>query len=190
RGRRARGAARVRYPALETRRRDRRDERGAQASRGAPLFRRERLRVPPQHRRERLLCSGRNRPAAGERAGRGALSEASRYAARCAYAPTRGARLAQARPSPAGAMRIAFVTTNLRGGGAEKSVLRVAADLHSRGHLVHVVLLENIADHAVPDGIVLHSLTAAGEAASKGWFGRRISAWRPRPLFPALGAFG
>ena len=86
-------------------------------------------------------------------------------------------------------MRIAFVTTNLRGGGAEKSVLRVAADLHSRGHSVHVVLLESIADHAVPDGIVLHSLTAAGEAASKGWLGRRISAWRLRRLFEALERF-
>ena len=83
-------------------------------------------------------------------------------------------------------MKVAFVTTNLKGGGAEKSVLRLAGDLHARGHAVHLVLLENKLDHAVPDGVVLHALTAAGQEASKGWLGKRVAARRLRRLFESL----
>ncbi len=72
-------------------------------------------------------------------------------------------------------MKIAFVTTNLKGGGAEKSVLRLAGDLGARGHSVHVVLLENRVDHAVPSGVELHALTAPGEEAAKGWLGNAAS---------------
>jgi glycosyltransferase involved in cell wall biosynthesis len=85
-------------------------------------------------------------------------------------------------------MKVAFVTTNLKGGGAEKSVLRLAGDLHARGHSVHVVLLENRLDHAVPAGIVLHALTAPGKEASKGWLGKRLAARRLRRLFETLSA--
>jgi glycosyltransferase involved in cell wall biosynthesis len=85
-------------------------------------------------------------------------------------------------------MKIAFVTTNLKGGGAEKTILRVAAGLRARSHLVHVVLLENILDHAVPDGVQYHALTASGEEASKGWLGKRLAARRLRHLFERLSA--
>src|SRR5262245_35930736 len=85
-------------------------------------------------------------------------------------------------------MKLAFVTTNLKGGGAEKSVSRVAGGLHARGHAVHVVLLEDIRDHALPDGVQCHALTASGEAASKGWFGKRLAARGLRRLFERLAA--
>lgn len=85
-------------------------------------------------------------------------------------------------------MKIAFVTTNLKGGGAEKSILRVAAGLRARSHSVHVALLENILDHAVPDGVQCHALTASGEEASKGWLGKRLAARRLRHLFDRLSA--
>ena len=83
-------------------------------------------------------------------------------------------------------MKIAFVTTNLKGGGAEKSVLRVAGALNARGHSVHVVLLEDLAEYDVPDGVQYHALTAKGEAARKGWLGKRLSARRLRALFQRL----
>jgi glycosyltransferase involved in cell wall biosynthesis len=85
-------------------------------------------------------------------------------------------------------MKIAFVTTNLKGGGAEKSVLRVAGGLHARGHAVHVVLLEDIRDHALPAGVRCHALTAPGEEASKGWFGKRFAARGLRQLFDRIAA--
>ena len=83
-------------------------------------------------------------------------------------------------------MKVAFVTTNLKGGGAEKSVLRLASDLCARGHSVHVVLLEDRIDHAVPPDVALHALTAPGEEATKGWLGKRLAAWRLRRLFGLL----
>lgn len=83
-------------------------------------------------------------------------------------------------------MKAAFVTTNLKGGGAEKSVLRIAGGLAARGHCVHVVLLERILDHAVPEGLALHALTAAGRPAIKGWLGKRLAARRLRRLFEHL----
>ena len=85
-------------------------------------------------------------------------------------------------------MKIAFVTSNLKGGGAEKSILRVAAGLRARSHAVHVVLLENILDHAVPGGVQCHALTAAGKEASKGWLGKRLAARRLLDLFERLSA--
>lgn len=83
-------------------------------------------------------------------------------------------------------MRAAFVTTNLKGGGAEKAVLRIARGLAVRGHAVHVVLLEQLLDHVPLEGVTLHALTDAGEAATKGWFGKRITARRLRRLFQRL----
>lgn len=85
-------------------------------------------------------------------------------------------------------MKAAFVTTNLKGGGAEKAVLAVARGLAARGHAVHAVLLERLLDHEPPEGVTLHALTAAGTEAVKGWFGKRVAAWRLRRLFRELGA--
>ena len=83
-------------------------------------------------------------------------------------------------------MKIAFVTTNLKGGGAEKSILRVGSDLRARGHSVHLILLEGILDHALPDGLPWHALTAPGEEATKGWLGKHLAARRLRRLFDQL----
>lgn len=83
-------------------------------------------------------------------------------------------------------MRAAFVTTNLRGGGAEKALLGIAGGLAARGHTVHVILLERLLDHAPLEGVTLHALTGAGKAAAKGWFGKRVTAWRLRRLFQRL----
>jgi len=79
-----------------------------------------------------------------------------------------------------------FVTTNLKGGGAEKAVLQVASGLATRGHEVDVVLLEQLLEHAPLDGVKFHALTAPGEEASKGWVGKRAAAWRLRGLFRRL----
>ena len=85
-------------------------------------------------------------------------------------------------------MKAAFVTTNLRGGGAEKALLGIAGGLAARGHAVHVILLECLLDHAPPPRVMLHSLTASGEEAMKGWIGKRAAAWRLRRLFRRLAA--
>lgn len=72
-------------------------------------------------------------------------------------------------------MRFAFVTTNLRGGGAEKAVLNLASLLVARGHGAQVWLLENRIEHAIPQGVAVHAL---GASAHKGWLGKRWLAWR------------
>lgn len=80
-------------------------------------------------------------------------------------------------------MRIAFVVTNLAGGGAEKAVLKLAAGLAGRGHATEVVLLEDRVEHAVPAGV---RISALGQTASKGWLGKRLLARRlARHLEPA-----
>ena len=85
-------------------------------------------------------------------------------------------------------MRFLLVMTNLRGGGAELAMLRTAAVLARRGHRIDVVLLEHRIEHDVPAGIAIHALTAPGEAASKGIFGKRIAALALRRLYRRLGA--
>jgi glycosyltransferase involved in cell wall biosynthesis len=75
-------------------------------------------------------------------------------------------------------MRFGFVITNLAGGGAERATLNVAAGLAARGHRSDVVLLENIAAHAAPPGIAIHSLGEPGRAARRGWLGKRLAAYR------------
>ncbi|HMA88758.1 MAG TPA: glycosyltransferase [Burkholderiales bacterium] len=83
-------------------------------------------------------------------------------------------------------MNFALVTTNLRGGGAEKSMLRLAAALAARGHRVRLVLLEHRVEHELPAGIELHALTAPGEAIGKGLLGQMLAAARLRALYRRL----
>jgi glycosyltransferase involved in cell wall biosynthesis len=71
-------------------------------------------------------------------------------------------------------MKFAFVLPNAAGGGAEKAVLKVGAALAARGHEVHLILLEDVIDHAIPAGLQLHALTAPGERRGKGIIGK----WR------------
>ena len=84
-------------------------------------------------------------------------------------------------------MNVALVTTNLRGGGAEKSMLRLAAALAARGHRVRVILFEHVVEHEVPEQIELHALTAPGQTIGKGFFGRLAAAARLRALYRRLG---
>ena len=68
-------------------------------------------------------------------------------------------------------MKIALVVTNLKGGGAERVMLRLAAGLGARGHAVRVILLEHVIEHEVPAGVEVHALTAPGVPIGKGNLG-------------------
>jgi glycosyltransferase involved in cell wall biosynthesis len=84
-------------------------------------------------------------------------------------------------------MNAALVITNLRGGGAEKSMLRLAAALAARGHRVRLILLEHVIEHEVPEKIELHALTRPNASIGKGFFGRLAAAARLRALYRRLG---
>lgn len=75
-------------------------------------------------------------------------------------------------------MKIAFVTTNLRGGGAEKALLKLAAALAGRQHEVHVILLEHVVEHAADASYRLHALSRPGQQVTKGYFGKFLAAWK------------
>ena len=72
-------------------------------------------------------------------------------------------------------MKFRLVLTNLAGGGAERSMLRLAQVLARRGHGVSVLLLEDRIEHEVPPGVEVHTLTSR---AAKGFFGKWRSAAR------------
>jgi glycosyltransferase involved in cell wall biosynthesis len=50
-------------------------------------------------------------------------------------------------------VNFSLVTTNLAGGGAERSLLRLGAGLMKRGHSVRLILLEDRIEHEVPAGL-------------------------------------
>ena len=77
-------------------------------------------------------------------------------------------------------MRIALVTTNLSGGGAEKALLNLASLLSQRGHEPVLILLEHIISHQPPASLEIHALTQPGCRSSKGFFGKRLAAFRLR----------
>lgn len=83
-------------------------------------------------------------------------------------------------------MRFAFVTTNLAGGGAEKALLKTAAGLHARGHDADLWLLEARIDHAIPEGISVHSL---GSRVGHGWLQKRLAARRLRRSISTHGPY-
>lgn len=85
-------------------------------------------------------------------------------------------------------MKFALVTTNLRGGGAEKAMLKFATLLAERGHETHLVLLEHLVEHALPANVRLSALTPAGQTAGKGVIGKRLLAWRLKRLLQRLSA--
>lgn len=77
-------------------------------------------------------------------------------------------------------LKIALVVTNLRGGGAEKAILKLGALLAGLGHEIHLFLLENIVEHAPAPAIKLHALTNPGQALGKGFIGKRLAAVKLR----------
>jgi len=81
-------------------------------------------------------------------------------------------------------MNVALVVTNLAGGGAEAAMLRLAAALGRRGHSVHLILLENRVEYAVPTDV---NIVAVNEtSASTGVIGKWLNARRLRALFRKL----
>ena len=82
--------------------------------------------------------------------------------------------------------KIAFVTTNLRGGGAEKAVIKLASALGAAGHTVHVILLEHIIEHAPTGKFFLHALTPPQQAAYKGFIGKHLTARKLRHQIASL----
>lgn len=85
-------------------------------------------------------------------------------------------------------MRVVLVTTNLRGGGAERALLRIGELLATRGHEVRLILLEDLRDLPVPPGLSVEALTEPGRPCSKGILGKRVSARRLRECFARLAA--
>ena len=85
-------------------------------------------------------------------------------------------------------MKTVFITTNLRGGGAEKAVINLASLLAGRGHEVHVILLERIIEHALPGNFALHALAPEKGTLSKGALGKYLCAFRLRRLVRKLSA--
>lgn len=83
-------------------------------------------------------------------------------------------------------MKFGFIVTNLAGGGAEKVILKISAQLRARGHDVHLVLLEHIVAHDVPENIVIHALSEFGERISKGFIGKHLAARRVRQKMATL----
>lgn len=83
-------------------------------------------------------------------------------------------------------MKFALITTNLRGGGAEKAMLKLAALLTGRGHDVRLILLEHLIEHVIPPGLQLSALTQPGSAAGKGYIGKRWLALRLKRHMAAL----
>lgn len=82
-------------------------------------------------------------------------------------------------------LKIGLIITNLRGGGAEKAILKLAKLLGERGVEVHLVLLEDIIEYPTVGPFKLHIL----RAARKGYIGKYLTAWRLRKLFKRLGSF-
>jgi glycosyltransferase involved in cell wall biosynthesis len=76
-------------------------------------------------------------------------------------------------------MNFALVLTNLAGGGAERSMLRLAGALSRRGHRARLLLLENRVEHAVPPGVDVAALAARSR---KGVIGKWLGAARLRRL--------
>ena len=64
---------------------------------------------------------------------------------------------------------IAFVLPNLAGGGAERIALTLAHGLQRQGHHVHIFLLGNLIQHAIPEGIQLHVLSETGRVSRWKW---------------------
>ncbi|APZ43812.1 glycosyltransferase [Acidihalobacter ferrooxydans] len=82
-------------------------------------------------------------------------------------------------------MNYALIVTNLAGGGAERAMLNLAALLTERGHHIDLILLENIVEHSVPNGIALHVVTPVGRTGH-GWLGKRLTALRLARLWRGI----
>ena len=64
-------------------------------------------------------------------------------------------------------MNFALLITNLAGGGAERSLLRLGAALMKRGHAVRMILLEDRIEHEVPAGLRIDVLRTRNGVVGK-----------------------
>lgn len=63
--------------------------------------------------------------------------------------------------------KICFVISSLAGGGAEKSVLKLAEELSNLRHEVHIIIINNIIEHKIfPEKYTIHCLQPHGRLAS------------------------
>jgi len=76
-------------------------------------------------------------------------------------------------------MKIALLTTDLSGGGAEKALAKIAEGLARRGHQVDFIVCEDSGSHVAPAGCQVHVLA---RRAGHGWLGKRRLAWTLRRL--------
>lgn len=85
-------------------------------------------------------------------------------------------------------MNFALIITNLAGGGAEKSLLKLSTALLGRGHSVDLILLEETIEYNLPPGIIVHSLQAGLERSRNGIVGKRLLAAQLKKLYAKLTA--
>ena len=83
-------------------------------------------------------------------------------------------------------MNFALIITNLRGGGAEKTMIRLAAALAACGHRAALILLEHRIEPDLPAGLEVHALTQPSARLKKGLLGKLRAAWRLRALHAGL----
>ena len=79
-------------------------------------------------------------------------------------------------------MMFALVLSNLAGGGAERSMLRLGSGLRGRGHDVRLIVLDPKVQHEVPPGLELHVVKARHGRLGT-WLGGRAL----RALYKKLG---
>jgi glycosyltransferase involved in cell wall biosynthesis len=85
-------------------------------------------------------------------------------------------------------MNFALIITNLAGGGAEKSLLKLSTALLDRGHSVHLILLEDTIEYNLPTGIVVHALQTDLTKGRNGVVGKRLLAAKLKKLHAKLSA--
>ena len=79
-------------------------------------------------------------------------------------------------------MMFALVLSNLAGGGAERSMLRLGSGLRGRGHQVRIIVLDAKVQHEVPPGLEVHVVNARHGRLGT-WLGGRAL----RALYKKLG---
>jgi glycosyltransferase involved in cell wall biosynthesis len=87
-------------------------------------------------------------------------------------------------------MKVLLVTSNLRGGGAQRAMINIAAGLAGRGHDSHLLLLEHAVEYPVPEDVKLHALSLPRAGMPSGWLGKRYLAWRLSRVYRSLAAEG
>lgn len=86
--------------------------------------------------------------------------------------------------------RIGLLIDSLIGGGAERVVLNLAQGFRQHGHEVHIILVRNEIQHALPEGIHLHTLSEQGRLSRSRVFNRVALALRLREVVAQIESDG